>query len=147
MLLDYPKSEDLGEYLLFVNWYWPFANQNSSSENTFLALSVEPFLRAQRGQCLSDLVGFLMGHHIEDAFMFLTPVLLLLESHGAGFLKSGFKICVRAGAGTWKCRRETGEVVEEQAGENTTLMHRLNGRSCWGGEEVSRKSSEGEHLG
>lgn len=50
---------------------------------------LSPFLlMGQRGQCLSDLVGFLMGHHIEGAFMFLSSVLLLLESQGAGFLQS-----------------------------------------------------------
>jgi len=48
-----------------------------------------PFLlMGQRGQCLSGLVGFLMGHHIEDAFMFSSLVLLLLESHGARLLKT-----------------------------------------------------------
>lgn len=86
MLFDYPESKDLGGYFLFIRWCWLITDHIKVSSSLQIP---SPFLlMGQRGQCLSDLVGFLMGHHIEDAFMFLSTVLLLLESHGAGFLKA-----------------------------------------------------------
>lgn len=89
----------------------------------------------QRGQCLSDLVGFLMGHHIEDTFMFLSPVLLLLESHGEGFLKTvDLKSAWEQGlalddAGEGQVRWQKSRQMST-AGGNATLMRRVNGSLC-----------------
>lgn len=65
-----------------------------------------------------------MGHHIEDAFMFLSTVLLLLESHGAGFLKAvDLKSAWEQGLALSDAGGGPGEVAEEQSDVSSWWEH------------------------